>query len=205
MSVSKGNLLPALISGIFLSTLPALAQEEPMPGFEPIPPEMAIPVGLPVADLPEGPVMLEGDELPVALPIGPAGGLECHAKPIDLSDEQIEKIHSLKNQYLDAVGPKMVEIASKKRKLRDVLLSTDVDSAKAKSLQEEINSLKAEVSNLKLENKIACLNVLTPEQRKSIRERAFRFHGHRPHGFGPGHGPGGNVPFRTMNEGVGEG
>jgi Spy/CpxP family protein refolding chaperone len=187
MSVSKGTLLPALLSGIFLSTIPAFAQEEPSAGFEPPPPELAFSVALPITDLPESAALLGGDEMPVALPMGRAGGLECRgAKPIELSDEQFEKIHALKNQFLDAVGPKMVEIASKERKLRDALLNQNVDSAQAKSLQSDINALKAEVSNLKLDNKISCLNVLTPEQRKGIREKAFRWHG-RGHGHGHEH------------------
>ena len=193
MSASKGNLLPALLSGILLTGIPALAQEEPPPALEPPPSEIAF-EGMPAPDLLEGDVFFVGvgDEMPVAAPIGPAGGLECQSqcKPIDLSDEQLEKIHSLRNDYLDAVGPKMVQIASKKRHLRDALLSSDVDAAKAKALQSEINSLKDEVSNMKLANKIDCLNVLTPEQRKTIRDRAFRWHGGHHH-FGHGHGPGG--------------
>lgn len=182
MSISKTNLLPALFSSLILSSVPVFADEQPLADPEGNPPELAITVGLPIVDLPESAALLEGEGMPTALPIGPAGGMQCQERRVDLSDEQIEKIHSLKNQYLDAVGPKMLEIASKQRKLRDVLLAPSVDAAQAKTLQEAINSLKGEISNLKLENKIDCLSILTPEQRKNIRDRAFRWHGR-----GPGH------------------
>ena len=207
MSASKGNLLTALLSGMLLTGIPALADDEPPPALEPPPSEIAFTVGLPAPDLLEGDVFFVGvgDEMPTAAPIGPAGGLECgsQCKPIDLSDEQLEKIHSIRNDFLDAVGPKMVEIASKKRHLRDALLSANVDAAKAKALQSEINGLKDEVSNLKLASKIDCLNVLTSEQRKSIRDRAFRWHGRGNRHFG--HGPGGPGPghFHKMHTGEG--
>lgn len=206
MSALKGNLLPALLSGILLTGIPALADDEPQPGLEPPSSEIAFTVGVPAPDLLEGDVVLSGDELPVAAPIGPAGGLECHSqcKPIDLSDEQLEKIHSIRNDFLDAVGPKMVEIASKKRHLRDALLSANVDAAKAKALQSEINSLKDEVSNLKLASKIDCLNVLTSEQRKTIRDRAFRWHGRGHHHFGPPPGGPGHGQFHHKMQ-MGEG
>ena len=194
MTRFRTNLLPALISGLLLSAMPAFADDEDFADFTPpAPPEFAFTVGLPLAELPESGAILAGEELPVGLPIEPASGFECSAKPPSLTDDQLEKIHSFKNDFLDAVGPKKLAIASKKRKLRDSLLSANIDASEAKSLQGEINALTAEVNNLKLENKINCLNVLTEEQRKDIRNRMLRFQ------CRPGHHHFGRM--RTMGRG----
>jgi Spy/CpxP family protein refolding chaperone len=200
MTIYKSGLLAILISGLCASVLPALADDDIFPapaeagpaGMEaPPPPELTGTFGLPILGAQEGDVVMLLDDGASAMAFGGSGGSACSAQRISLSDDQLEKIHSLRNDYLDAVGPKMCEIASKHRKLKDVLLATSIDSAKAKSLQGDINSLKDEISNLKLQNKLDCLSVLTPEQRKEIRSRMLRFSGHHHHHGGP-FGPGGH-------------
>lgn len=126
------------------------------------------------------------------------GGGDC-LRGLNLSDEQYEKMYGIKNQFLDQVGPKMLEVRTLERHLKDVLTSPSLDAGKAKSLQSKINALKSDLANAKLENKLAMLDVLTAEQRKEIRERVIkggmmggpgmrRMIHHRMKKFGPGPG-----------------
>jgi Spy/CpxP family protein refolding chaperone len=104
----------------------------------------------------------------------PHHGWEHHSVLSTLTDDQLERLHSLHNQFLDDAGPKFVELGSKKRKLKDVMLANTVDASQAKALQAEINRLRDDIANLKLENHIAMANVLTAEQKKDIRDHIYR-------------------------------
>jgi len=127
------------------------------------------------------------------------GGPGHHSVLGSLSYDQLEKLHNLHNQFLDEAGPKFVELGSKTRKLKDVMLANTVDAGAARALQSDINRIKDELANLKLDNHIAMSNVLTAEQKTEIREHIYRagvarmahhqFGGgmsHHHHG-GPGH------------------
>ncbi len=103
----------------------------------------------------------------------PMGGGGCFAG-LDLTDEQLEKMHDLKNQFLDKVGPKFVELASLKRHLMDVMAGTTTDAKKAHDLQNKINAAKADLANMKLDNDLAKLDVLTETQRKEIHTRMLK-------------------------------
>ncbi|MBC8000321.1 MAG: Spy/CpxP family protein refolding chaperone [Leptolyngbya sp.] len=106
------------------------------------------------------------------------GGGFMGIRDLDLSDEQYEKFYSLKNSFMDKVGPKMFEIRTNERHLKDLLTQTSVDTKKAKDLQGKINDLRADISNLKLDHCLAMQDVLSAEQRKKIRERVIRGGGH---------------------------
>ena len=100
-----------------------------------------------------------------------------------LTDDQLGQLHALKNNFLDAIGPKIVAVKSKERHLHDVMLASTVDGAQAKAIQGDINSLKDEIANLKIDHELAVSKVITPEQRKILRDEIYRHHfGH--HGEG---------------------
>lgn len=101
------------------------------------------------------------------------GGGDC-LRALNLTDEQYEKLYGIKNQFLDQIGPKMLEVRTLERHLKDLLTNPTVDAGKAKALQSKINAVKADLANAKLENKLAMLDVLTAEQRKEIRERVIK-------------------------------
>jgi Spy/CpxP family protein refolding chaperone len=172
MTIFSKQLAPVLLSGLFAATIPAFADVEQIN-------DAAAGTGLfmvsdvPVEALPDESAFAT-DEPVVDLAFA-GGAPRCPAQPIELTDAQAEKIHSLREQFLDVCGPKMLEVRSKQRKLRDVLMSADIDQQQAKNLQSEINSLKDDLNNLKLENRLSYLSVLTPEQRKEIRSRMLRF------------------------------
>jgi Spy/CpxP family protein refolding chaperone len=108
--------------------------------------------------------------------VGGAGGPHegGHSVLSTLTDDQLEKMHNLHNQFLDDAGPKFIELASKERKLKDVMLANTVDAGQAHTLQAEINRLKNDLANLKLDNHIALANVLTADQKGQIRDHIYR-------------------------------
>lgn len=114
------------------------------------------------------------------------------------SDEQLQKMSSLKNQFLDNTASKRAELDSLGRQMKDVFTAKDVDRAKANDLESRISAVKADLDKARLNFKLDMLAVLTPEQRDGMRrhmlEGGFGGH-HRHHGFGHhGHfkgGPGG--------------
>ncbi len=85
------------------------------------------------------------------------------------SDDQLEKMYKAKTDFMDKAGPKMAELKSQERALRDLLTQPEFEKSKAMSLQSKINGLKDELANLKLEQRISLLNTLTAEQRKELR------------------------------------
>jgi Spy/CpxP family protein refolding chaperone len=167
-----------LVSPISLSAFPAFAQAslpDAQPANFPAPPPE---VGEPMEEVPggSGPIGLADGEQPFE-PINfamapPGGGCPVFGSlkgDAALTDEQWEKMHSLKNEFLDKLGPKMVESMSLERHLKDVLTSGDIDLKKANELKGKLASVKTELANLKIDNQIKAMAILTPEQRKAIR------------------------------------
>lgn len=91
-----------------------------------------------------------------------------------LTDEQYEKLFSIKKQFLSDAGPKMLALKSSQRDLRDLLSQPKVDKQKVIDLQSQINTQKGDLANLKLEKKLSGLEVLTEEQRKEIRRQMLK-------------------------------
>ncbi|MBX9687360.1 MAG: periplasmic heavy metal sensor [Candidatus Obscuribacterales bacterium] len=128
------------------------------------------------------------------------------------SDDQLEKMYKIKTDFMDKAGPKGMELKSQERALRDLLTQPEFDKSKAQALQGKINTLRDDLANLKLEQRMDLLNTLTSEQRKELRRSYVKFmdfgpgpgmmkmrHGHGSrfghHGGGPGScGPQGGGP-----------
>lgn len=87
-----------------------------------------------------------------------------------LTDEQFEKMYSLKNAMLDKVGPKMAELSSLERQLKDVLTGASIDAKKANDLKNKITQAKSDLASIKVEHQIAMAETLTAEQRKALRQ-----------------------------------
>jgi Spy/CpxP family protein refolding chaperone len=192
------RLTTLLSSAIALTSMayPAFAQEA-SDGAEPY--ELTAMATSP-EDMPMDAAPLEGAPIesgPITAALhegGPRGGGSCSSLLSTFSDDQLEKLHGLKNQMLDALGPKITAIKSKERKLKDLLLQNNVDAAQVKSLQGEINGLKDDIGNIKADNLIAMSNVLTVDQKKQIREAVYKRSlpsvpglGHPHHHFGGFH------------------
>lgn len=101
-----------------------------------------------------------------------------------LTDDQFEKLYALKNDMMDKMGPRMVEMFSLERQLKDVLTSANIDAKKAAALKDKITAAKADMANIGLEHRIAVMETLTAEQRKDLRSAMIKG---SMRGFGGGH------------------
>jgi Spy/CpxP family protein refolding chaperone len=88
-----------------------------------------------------------------------------------LTDAQSEKIVSLKDQFMTQARPKISDIIASKRKIGELMSQPNVDKQQLLSLQNAINSDRDSLSNLKLENRLDELNVLTDQQREQLHKR----------------------------------
>lgn len=189
MSMTKRFAVVAGISAILAGGPPALAQ------FEGADPELAPLAGIdeidvvefgPLAqapDAPPPPFIAHGPGMP-----GAGGGPGPGRCPMDsgcgpfgalsgenaLTDEQFEKLYEIKSQYLDKAGQKMVELHNSERHMKDLLTQVSVDKQKVKELQGKINEQRAALANLRLEKKLASLDVLTEAQRKEMRSKLVK-------------------------------
>jgi Spy/CpxP family protein refolding chaperone len=96
-----------------------------------------------------------------------------------LTDAQAEKLIALKSQFRDQAKPKFEDLISAKRKLSDLITQPNTDKAQLVSLQNQINGDRDALSDLKLENNMQQLSLLTDQQKQEIRheflQRAARF------------------------------
>ncbi len=91
-----------------------------------------------------------------------------------LTDEQYEKIYELKNQTMDRLGPKMVELHAAMRHLKDQLTRENIDDKAVKRLQNQVSSLKSDIETIKIGSHIEMMESLTPAQRKALRHAMVR-------------------------------
>ncbi|MCC7527912.1 MAG: Spy/CpxP family protein refolding chaperone [Candidatus Melainabacteria bacterium] len=184
--------LPVALSGIclaFLCNSPALAQEIDLPegvaDGPPPPMEGMVEISLDDDGNPEFNIAMDANAIQMAAPGGPRGGAGMMMRrgfagrggggcpllgALDLSDDQYEKFYALKNSFMDKVGPKVLEIRTNQRHLKDLMTQTSVDAKAARNMQDRINGLKADVANMMLDNRLAMHDVLNEEQRKKVRD-----------------------------------
>jgi Spy/CpxP family protein refolding chaperone len=102
-----------------------------------------------------------------------------------LTDEQLEKIAALKDNFLSKTAGKKVELKGLGRQLRGLLTKKEVNRQEAFVLQEKISTLRADLAKEKLAFRLDMMSVLTDEQREKIRHRMLMkqaFGGHKHHG-----------------------
>ena len=193
--LSRYGIVLGLLAGVS-TVVPAFTQEGPPPGPETevmesvdIAIENAPPPFPGMPDMGEGPGMPPGG--PFTMPLAPPGGggpddvIAFHHGGSDVmllrsltdssfSDEQLEKMYQIKSDFQDKSGAKFVEMMSLERNLRDMLTQPEFEKSKAQSLQNKINSAKADLANLRLDERMSLLAVLTPEQRKEVRHNYIK-------------------------------
>lgn len=133
---------------------------------------------------------------------GGAGSLGCASKgcPVDksrpsLSEEQRDKLLTLRNKHKLDTAATRAELQVRKSELRHLFSKANIDKSAAKDLQGKINELTARLSDARLDLMLASSDILTPEQRESMRNRFMRHSLRGQKGFGkrgdwkgPGHG-----------------
>lgn len=90
-------------------------------------------------------------------------------KSLNLTDDQYEKLYTIKRESMGQMAGKMGSMATLHMDLKDALLQSDLDKSKIQSVQDKINALKSDMANMRLNQHINMLGVLTPEQRKELR------------------------------------
>lgn len=107
-------------------------------------------------------------------PVGARGRGGCPLNMLEgdnaVTPEQYEKLYALKNSVLDSRGPKVLEIATAKRHLRDELTRESIDEKAVKKLQNQITSAKNDLNVLEMDSKLQMMQILTGSQRKELRK-----------------------------------
>jgi Spy/CpxP family protein refolding chaperone len=112
-------------------------------------------------------------------------------KKLGLTDSQLEKIATLKDESRISMAPEFAQMKELRDQLKIAITKSDVSAQEDLALQGKINSLRDQISNQKLQEKLNFMAILTPEQRETIRHKmlvseAFRRGGE--HGFRGEHG-----------------
>jgi Spy/CpxP family protein refolding chaperone len=99
------------------------------------------------------------------------GPLSALTGNLALTDDQYEKLYSLKNQFADQVASKGVELGSLHRKMRDAMTAPNFDAKAVADIGARINAIKSDIAAAKLSRMIASAQVLTADQRKAIHDQ----------------------------------
>lgn len=111
-----------------------------------------------------------------------------------LSNDQYQQLYSIKEATADSLGPKKLELHTTFRNLMDALGAGSQDTAKIKSLQDRVASLKSDITNLETGKLVQMSQVLTADQRSAIHMamiKASLCGGMHHHGGHHMHHPGG--------------
>ncbi len=108
---------------------------------------------------------------PGKMPMGTPGmmGWSDMPKMPDLTADQWMKMDAAKTNYLRTVGPIQTDLAVKKLELAGLWRSENIDSKKILAKVSEISAVKTKLDAAKADRMIAMFNILTPDQRKSMR------------------------------------
>ncbi|MEW6532280.1 MAG: Spy/CpxP family protein refolding chaperone [Thermodesulfobacteriota bacterium] len=177
-------LLPLLVLLLAAPSITrAVIEEDPGTPLEmiasagPMPPDQGGPMG------PGGPHMRR--------PFGERGAMrEALAKDLGLTQEQQDKLRSLRVDFKDRTRKTRMAVASLADEKQTMLMSGKVDLDKLTRIDEELVKAKTDLMRDRLKSNRERLKVLTPEQVQKIADLKGKRHGgfHRGGGFrgGPG-------------------
>jgi Spy/CpxP family protein refolding chaperone len=103
---------------------------------------------------------------------------------LNLTAEQRSKIADVQRAAREQSAPVEAELRTTERSLHRELFADSRDSAKIAGLSAKVSTLRQQLADAHVRTSTAISDVLTAEQRASIREREAR-------GRGPGRGAGG--------------
>lgn len=150
------------LSLAIVTALPGLAQLDSEPALDQNQSNESSPVAIaPVSDFGGTPAA------------GAVGGRIGGMTKLNLTDDQLEKIHAMKNKLADTLGPKRLELQSTQRQLKDMITKPTLDRKAITQTQDKINSLRADIANLSLAFKLDVADQLTDEQKKELRRKAL--------------------------------
>lgn len=123
------------------------------------------------------------------VPAGAPALKECGPKA-KFSDEQLEKMHSLRLKFAADNDAKKAQLHTLRGQLKDEITKPAIDKSAALSIQSKINALQADLANARLAMMIETSTVFTPEQRQAFRHRMLVGEMMGGHRFGRHHGGG---------------
>jgi len=179
MTVRKTFVLVAGLVALLSGAIPAFAQDVDFDvdvvALQPDGPDMDFDL---LANRPDfGPgfaVATPGAFMGKACPIGGGGPFSVLQGDLALSDDQAEKLYALKNDFCDKAGPKMLELRTYKRQMKDLMMRPTIDRQQVLALQDKINANKVALCTMKTEKKLNALEVLTTEQRAALRREMIK-------------------------------
>lgn len=122
---------------------------------------------------------------------------------LNLSPEQKAKMQEIRNVFFRNTTGLRADVFKKEQELDAAMLDRAVDTEKAKKLQDEISSLRAQLSQKQLQAQLEARKLLTPEQFAQLPPGCTM-------GIGPGGGRGCGMGFgpgggRGPDDGFGRG
>jgi Spy/CpxP family protein refolding chaperone len=112
--------------------------------------------------------------------------------PLNLTPDQVEKIKALRESFFKEKIPLQNELMGKRLELKALWMQTNPDEQKILAKQQEINTLRAQIGEKAIKNRLEMRKILTPEQQAKwvhLLSRHQAWGGHnRWCGFGRGHG-----------------
>ncbi len=93
-----------------------------------------------------------------------------------LTPEQEQSLYTFEGQFMKLVEPKITNLHSLQRQQQDLMTAAQVDPAKVKDLQNQINNVRNEITGLCLDQQLKALDILTPEQRREIQSLMIKEH-----------------------------
>ncbi len=111
---------------------------------------------------------------PAAMPgqgrmMGTPGMMSDAPKMPEMTAEQWAKMDAAKTSFLRTAGPLETDLAVKKLELAALWRADNIDSKKIMAKVSDISATKAKLDAAKADRMVAMFNILTPDQRKSMR------------------------------------
>jgi Spy/CpxP family protein refolding chaperone len=119
------------------------------------------------AEVSEGPM----DEVVLVTEEGgpPMDVHESWAEKMGLSDEQMEKLISLKSDYAVKTAEQKAQLMADWKKMMMLMTASEVDKSAIQSLHEKMDSIKSDLSSAHLHHMMDVMEVMTSKQRSTMR------------------------------------
>jgi Spy/CpxP family protein refolding chaperone len=123
--------------------------------------------------------------------MGPGmGGAGCDAAELNLTEEQSDKLQSLRETYLKEITPLQSRMFAARSEMRLLWNTADPDRDQIVAKQKAISELKSQLEEKAIAHRLDCRAVLTPEQRSQMAAAGPGMGTGRGSCMGNGKGPG---------------